>query len=248
MLVVATPNDLLRAALTNDSARPFLTFYDDATNERVELSVRTFENWVAKTANLLQDELSASVGSTLALALPVHWQAAVWLQAGWALGMEVLPVAADGDLPLTDVTVTTPDRLEDATGDVVSLSLRPALLAATTPAGPLPGGVLDGDSEVLAHGDRFLAYSPPAQDAGALTIASRTWTLAELVDAAAAAATDSGAERGTRSMSTAALDSWAGIAAGLLVPLSVDGSVVLVRNAEPARLEARRAGERVDLG
>ena len=54
-----TPADLLRSALAADPARPLVTFYDDATGERVELSVATFANWVAKTANLLQDELAA---------------------------------------------------------------------------------------------------------------------------------------------------------------------------------------------
>ena len=40
-------------------ARPLVTFYDDATGERVELSVATYANWVAKTAGLAQDELDA---------------------------------------------------------------------------------------------------------------------------------------------------------------------------------------------
>ena len=69
---MASPTHLLLNALTADPARPFVTFYDDTTGERTELSVRTFDNWVAKTANLLQDELSASLGSTLAVALPTH--------------------------------------------------------------------------------------------------------------------------------------------------------------------------------
>src|SRR5690606_33707705 len=54
-----TPADLLSSALAADPGRPLVTFYDDATGERVELSVATFAYWVAKTANLLQDELSA---------------------------------------------------------------------------------------------------------------------------------------------------------------------------------------------
>ena len=48
---------LLDAALRSDPARPLVTFYDDATGERIELSVTTYANWVAKTASLLQDEL-----------------------------------------------------------------------------------------------------------------------------------------------------------------------------------------------
>ena len=76
-----TPADLLRSALAADPARPLVTYYDDATGERVELSVATFANWVAKTSNLLQGELSAEPGDRLALLLPAHWQTAVWLLA-----------------------------------------------------------------------------------------------------------------------------------------------------------------------
>ncbi len=66
---------------------PLVTFYDDATGERVELSVATFANWVAKTANLLQGDLSAEPGDRLALLLPAHWQSAVWLLACSSVGV-----------------------------------------------------------------------------------------------------------------------------------------------------------------
>ena len=87
----AGPPQLLDAALRRDPARPLITFYDDATDERAELSVTTFANWVAKTANLLRDDLGLEPGATVALDLPPHWQAAVWLQACWALGLHVVP-------------------------------------------------------------------------------------------------------------------------------------------------------------
>ena len=58
-----TPDRLLTQAVADDPARPLITFYDDSTGERVELSVVTFANWVAKTANLLVDGLGASPGS-----------------------------------------------------------------------------------------------------------------------------------------------------------------------------------------
>lgn len=82
-----TPADLLRSALAADPARPMVTFYDDATGERVELSVATFANWVAKTANLLQGDLAAEPGDRLALLLPAHWQSAVWLLACSSVGV-----------------------------------------------------------------------------------------------------------------------------------------------------------------
>ncbi len=53
-----TPDRLLTQAVADDPARPLITFYDDSAGERVELSVVTFANWVAKTANLLVDGLA----------------------------------------------------------------------------------------------------------------------------------------------------------------------------------------------
>ncbi|NDU76176.1 TIGR03089 family protein, partial [Actinomadura sp. DSM 109109] len=47
----------LRRRGAGDPSRPLVTFYDDAAGERVELSARTFDNWVAKTANFLVDGL-----------------------------------------------------------------------------------------------------------------------------------------------------------------------------------------------
>ena len=50
------------AAVATDPTRPLLTWYDDATGERTELSGATLANWVAKTANLLVDEVGAGAG------------------------------------------------------------------------------------------------------------------------------------------------------------------------------------------
>jgi uncharacterized protein (TIGR03089 family) len=56
---MTTPYDLLLAELRRDRSRPLITYYDDETGERVELSVATFDNWVAKTVGLLRDGLAA---------------------------------------------------------------------------------------------------------------------------------------------------------------------------------------------
>src|SRR5437660_6789212 len=76
-MLTTTADRLLADALRNDPSGPFLTFYDDATGERVELSLTSLENWVAKTANLLVDELDLEPGETVVVDLPPHWQAAV---------------------------------------------------------------------------------------------------------------------------------------------------------------------------
>lgn len=122
-----TPADLLSSALAADPGRPLVTFYDDATGERVELSVATFANWVAKTANLLQDELSVEPGDRVALLLPAHWQTAVWLLACASVGV-VADVA--GDPASADVVVSGPepeslDAARACSGARIALALRP---------------------------------------------------------------------------------------------------------------------------
>ena len=76
--------------LNRDPVGPRITFYDDATGERIELSTVTLANWAAKTANLLRDELGAGPGSRVAVLLPAHWQTAAVLFGIWYIGAEVV--------------------------------------------------------------------------------------------------------------------------------------------------------------
>ncbi|HEX3213955.1 MAG TPA: TIGR03089 family protein, partial [Actinomycetota bacterium] len=78
--------------------KPFITWYDDHRDERVELSYKTFGNWVAKTANLLVDELGAGPGDRVGVVLADHWQTPVVLAACWRAGTSVVvldPAAPD---------------------------------------------------------------------------------------------------------------------------------------------------------
>src|SRR6478672_1593081 len=97
---------VLSGLLTRDAGRPLVTFYDDATGERTELSVTTYANWVAKLCSLLTDELDVERGGRLLVDLPVHWLGPVVLGAAWAGGLEVV---WDGD---ADAVVTGPDGLD----------------------------------------------------------------------------------------------------------------------------------------
>src|SRR3954467_5186172 len=107
------PAGLLATARDRDPARPLVTFYDDSTGERVELSATTLDNWVAKTANLLQEEFDVGPGSTVAVALPVHWQTAAVLLGVWSCGAAVLDTAVEdeGGLSEADVVLAEQDRL-----------------------------------------------------------------------------------------------------------------------------------------
>ncbi|MFG2472943.1 TIGR03089 family protein [Streptomyces canus] len=217
-----TPADLLRSALAADPGRPLVTFYDDATGERVELSVATFANWVAKTSNLLQGDLAAAPGDRVTLLLPAHWQTAVWLLACASVG-----VIADvgGDPAAADVVVSGPDTLEAAracSGERVALALRP--LGGRFPQ--TPDGFVDYAVEVPGQGDRFAPFAPVDPDEPALIVAGREFSAAEVVERAGAEGT------GDRVLSGLPYDTWDGLNAGLYGALATGGSVVLCRHLE----------------
>ncbi|MET8128458.1 TIGR03089 family protein [Streptomyces sp. NPDC005065] len=221
-----TPADLLRSALAADPARPMVTFYDDATGERVELSVATFANWVAKTANLLQGDLAAEPGDRLALLLPAHWQSAVWLLACSSVG-----VVADvqGDPAAADLVVTGPDLLDAARacrGERIALALRP--LGGRFPQPP--EGFADYAVEVPSQGDRFAPYAPVDPDAPALTVGGLGLTAAQLVARAREDAAELGLTPGSRLLTGRTYENWDGLSAGLFAPLAAGGSVVLCRH------------------
>ncbi len=222
-----TPADLLRSALAADPGRPLVTFYDDATGERVELSVATFANWVAKTANLLQGDLGAGPGDRVALLLPAHWQTAVWLLACSSVGVVA---DMDGDAAAADVVVSGPDSLDAARacgGERVALALRP--LGGRFPE--VPGGFLDYAVEVPGQGDRFVPFSPVDPEGAALIVAGREFSSAEVVERARVEATGLGlAGPGSRILSGLGFDTWEGLNAGLYGALATGGSVVLCRN------------------
>jgi uncharacterized protein (TIGR03089 family) len=232
---VTTPAGLLAARLAADPARPFVTFYDDATGERVELSVATFANWVSKTGNLLQDDLGVTAGSRITVRLPAHWQAAVVLVGCWSVGALVAPRAGEptDDEP-ADVAFVDEGSLERAPNadEVVALSLAPMGRGLGTPR----PGVVDFAAEVLSHGDVFSAYEPPRDDTPLLALEGRTWTAAELAVRHA--------PPGARVLSVLPYADLAGLRHGLLGPLH-DGSVVLCRNPSAEALAARAEAERV---
>ena len=65
--------EILEAERRRDAGRPLVTWYDETTGERVELSVATYANWVAKTASLLVEEHDLERGDVLRVDLPLHW-------------------------------------------------------------------------------------------------------------------------------------------------------------------------------
>lgn len=150
-MTVPPPTDvpsLMAALKDSDPGRPRLTWYGPA-GERVELSARVLDNWVAKTANLLVEELDAGPGTRVRLDLPPHWRTAVWALAVWAVGAELSDDDSDAD-----VLVST--GAGDGSGRLVLVTL-PALARG---AERLPPGALDYNAEVSGFGDVFVPDSP----------------------------------------------------------------------------------------
>jgi uncharacterized protein (TIGR03089 family) len=216
--------------LTDDPSTPRLTFYDDASGERIELSTTTLANWVAKTVNLLILECGVGPGSQVALHLPRHWTTAVWVLAADAVGAEVSsdPTGVS-QASHVDVAVIGPDLVADPpdADEVFAVSLAP--LAAPFPQ-DLPSLVRDYTLEVRAMPDQVSGAAGPAGALGALAEASAASHHLRSSDRVASL----GDLRGLPSL----IDDW-------LAPLAVGASVLWVRNPDPARCVPRWATERV---
>jgi uncharacterized protein (TIGR03089 family) len=235
-----TPATLLQQALSRDGARPFVTFYDDATGERIELSVATYANWVAKTANLLQDGLGCAPGERVAVMLPCHWQTAVVLSACWAVGLVAatgLEAIAPADVVFTPADTVSAARSSTRAREIVALSLLPF----ARPATGLAPGVLDYAVEVPSYGDRFAPYSLVRDGDPAFAVESGALSGADLVAGGQAL----GLPTGARVLSTSDFTDLESVVRGLIGPLAADGSVVLCRNLDHTNLDARVAAEKV---
>ncbi|MCW3814651.1 TIGR03089 family protein [Micromonospora sp. DR5-3] len=213
-------------AIATDPTRPLLTWYDDATGERTELSGATCANWVAKTANLLVDEVALAPGDTAAVLLPPHWQTAAVLLGCWSAKLTV--VDAPGAV---DVLFAAGERVDAAAawsaGERYALALDPFAL----PMRQVPPGFADFVSAVRGHGDHFTPYS----EAGEAD--------AELLARAEARAAELCLTPGDRLLVDTGQHpdpvDW------LLAPLTAGASLVLCGNLDPARLDARTATEQV---
>jgi len=239
-----TFTDVLARVLRTDPGRPLVTYYDHATDERVELSVTTYANWVAKAASLLCDEHGLDRGDRLRLDLPTHWLGTVFLGAAWTAGLVVVPAGEGqgGAGDPGDAVVCGPDGLAHwapYAGDVpvLACSLRPLGVRFTE---PLPAGVHDVGLEVWGQPDAFVAPDPPGPDDPAVEVGADLLDQQALWEAAAAGTL---VADGGRLLTEANPASPPGLAS-FTEPLARGGSVVLVARADPDRLAATYATER----
>lgn len=227
--MTATPEHL-RRALSDDPSRPLLTFYDDATGERVELSATTLGNWVAKTVNLLTLTCGVGPDARVSLQLPRHWLLAVWVLAVDAVGAELTVVGPDAaGSPAVDVAVVGPDALASppAADEVIACSLAPM---AAPFRDPLPFPVRDFTVEARTMPDQV---SGPVGPAG-------PWGLR-----AQQQASELGLTHADRVACLGPDPDLAGVVREWLAPLAAGASVVWVRNPDPARCVARWGAERI---
>jgi uncharacterized protein (TIGR03089 family) len=218
------------------AARPLITFYDDATGERIELSAVTTANWAAKAANLLRDECDVEPGTRVAVLLPAHWQTAAVLLAAWWCGAEVVAGPADADLVLCDAERIDLGLAAAPANGLVALSLD----AFGKGLGGLPAGVVDFATEVRLHGDDFVPWAPLPDDAPALAGLS----VARVREAAVSRAAALGLSAGDRVLSTLDWSTLDGVTDGLLAVLAAGASLVQVRHADEARLDRKAETER----
>lgn len=223
------PADVLSRLVASDSGRPRLTWYDDAPGptqgERIELSARVLANWVAKAANLLQDDCAAGPGTTVGLDLPAHWRAVYWAWATWSVGATVVigDAAADADVLVTSDPVAAAAH----GGDAVLVAL-PAL-ARSHPSAADAGGAVDEAKELATHGDQFSPMADPEPDDLALSLDGVDTPYATLVQA----------QPGWGEAPRVAVDDTLGrLLAVALTVWAADGSVVVMRGSAAAGPDA----------
>jgi uncharacterized protein (TIGR03089 family) len=227
-----TVESLRAVAVAADPTRPVLTWYDDATGERVELSGTTLDNWVAKTANLLVDGCGLGPGDRAAVVVPPHWQTAAVMLGCWAAGLSVTTIPDEADV-IFSVTAT----IESTATDRFLLGLAPMGLPMRH---AVPDGWADYIVEVRGHGDHFAPADPVRPD----TPATPELSHAALVTVARERAAALGIPAGGRVLVDGAthpdpLD-W------LLAPLAAGASIVLCGQFDRGGLDARVIAERVD--
>lgn len=225
-----TPEQLFSDRLAADPSRPFVTYYDEATGERSELSTKSLANWVAKTHHLLGDELGLGAGDTALVALPAHW-----ISVPVVLGCLTAGLALTDTGP-ADVAFVAPDTLPAAKGIADVYAIAPDE-AATGFSGSPPPGTNDYVTSVRPQEDKWwsVQFGATADDPclGGMT-------RAQVVTAVRSRAEAIGMQAGARVLTRR---DWSGPQDWidtLLAPLVVGGSVVYVRNCDDPELLTRR--------
>ena len=242
---------LLTEGARAPAARPLLTYYDDATGERAELSSVALGGWAARTAALMSGGCGLQRGDLAAVLLPPHWQTAAVLLGTWAAGLTVsVRLAATAGLATTgpgadrqpDVVFVSGGRLDDWLEDIPAAPHRFVLrVGRTRPGlGEPPAGYRDYLAEVRGYPDEAPPYGS-ILPTDAATVDGTTFQ--EWISLAHEVAAMRELGPGDRVLVDA--DAHEHPIHWLLAPLSVGASVVLCANLDRGRLPARIAAEGV---
>jgi uncharacterized protein (TIGR03089 family) len=229
---LTTPEQHFDGLLGRAGSQPFVTYYDEASGERSELSVRSLGNWVAKTHFLLTDELGLGVGSRAYLALPVHWISVPAVLGCLTAGLEIV-----SDPASADVAFVGPDTVPAGVPDVYAVAPSSAAVGF---GAAVPPGASDYVAAVRPQADKWNTVSLPAGPSDPC-FAGRT--RAEVVEWARSCSLPTGA----RVLSTRDWASDEDLVDTLFAPLVAGGSVVYVRNASPEVVARRAQQERVTV-
>jgi uncharacterized protein (TIGR03089 family) len=232
-----TPEQLFADLLAANPSQPFVTYYDEATGERAELSVKSLANWVAKTHHLLATELGLGRGNTASVALPAHWLSVPVVLGVFTAGLQIV------EDETSDVAFVVPSTLIRAAGafDVYALN----------PAAPAVGFGASGDAPPPGTNDYVASVRPQADAWGSVQFGAgsgdpglATRSRADVVAWATQRAAALGLSAGARVLTDRDWLSANDLVDTLLAPLAVGGSVVYVRNASPEILSRRADQER----
>lgn len=236
---MAVPGNTVVSALARelalDGTRPLVTFYDGATGERVELSIRTVENWATKIANLLAGDLLVDPGSGLRIDMPAHWQSTVTALGAWAAGLVIVMPGGATSVAASVVGPPSGDGgVEAHGGEVIACSLRPM---GGRFSEPLPAGWLDFAVEVPSQPDLLLLPRQVRPDDVAVDLSTGPLTHDALAERARATMADLGIQPGGRLVTDANPASASGLVSALVGPLVTGASLVVVTNADAANRE-----------
>lgn len=224
-----TPERQFAQLLAAEPSRPFVTYYDERSGERSELSAKSLANWVAKTHHLLTDELGLGVGDTALVALPAHW-----ISVPVLLGCLTAGLALTTDGP-AEVAFVAPETLPAAAGVVDVYAIAPDSAAVGFGDAP-PAPAADYVSAVRPQADTWPSVHMPASaDDACLPGMTR--------GEVAARAVGGGLESRARVLTTrpwSSADDWLD---AVLAPIAVGGSLVIVANCTGEEVVARRMSQ-----
>ena len=230
--------DLLAEILASDPTTPRLTIYDENTGARLDFSGITLDNWAAKVANMLIEELDLTEDSLISIDLPPGWQAVAIALGALAAGIPVTFF----DTATSDVVFVAENAHKDATenesdaagpseysGDVVIVTNDPFGRGVEETGGTLLPGAIDFGPTVRFYGDQFAQPTRSLANIVADTLPQSLHRFSP-----------------TSRVLVQGWADWLDFVAKVLAPLAAGGSVV-VATGDPDRLTPERLDRIIDI-